>query len=128
MPRVSIILGGNCPGGIIRGQLSLVGIVQWELSGGQLPRWQLSRGQLSGGQISMGQLPRGKLSRGNCPVPYWESCLHRLIQTYPGIFDNDSSNDITFFLLLFFLFLTKFKITYVFWLQWCQFQCSTEST
>ena len=64
------------------------------------------------------------------PKAYSESCLYRHIQIYSDIFKNDSYNNIhfLFFTLILHTFSTKFKKTYVSWLQWRQCQCSTEST
>ena len=57
------------------------------------------------------------------PKAYSESCWYRHIQAY----------SITIVITFFFpfnltYFSTKLKNMYVFWLQWRQFQCSTEST
>ena len=61
-----------------------------------------------------------------CP----DSCLFRLIQAYSDIFNKDSYNNINipFFTLILYTFQLNTRKTYVFWLQWRQFQCSTEST
>ena len=60
------------------------------------------------------------------PEAYSEFCSYRHIQAYSGIFNNDSYNNI-FFTLILHTFHRNLK-KHVFWLQWRQFQCSTEST
>ena len=67
-------------------------------------------------------------------LAYSESCLFRHIQAYSDIFNDDSYNNI-FYSNKFYFFCFNLKHTcqrnlkrHVFWLQWRQFQCSTEST
>ena len=60
---------------------------------------------------------------------YSEACLFRYIQVYLGIFNSDSYDKTNF--LFFTLFLHSFQQnfqTYVFWLEWRQFQYSFESS
>ena len=59
---------------------------------------------------------------------YSESCLFSHIQAYSTIFNNDKYSNINF--LFFILILHTFQWNlkrHVFWLQWRQFQCSSES-